>query len=203
MRVSEILRPHLPALYEIINGAHEDYDKLYPPEAKIAHDTSLKAHIINRHMLARSALYAASNPEYIKSFESQRLQGIICNQLLAVLFKKLDRELRGRNHVSKQILDYLNQREIEQIPAVLKLVAGYRENDETGEIIGIWVTRPQGDSNRWELAISDGEAERKGTIPLFDQEDQDEEEVEITPRKEPGEVIPIKPGAKDDGDDKS
>jgi hypothetical protein len=202
MRVSDVLKPHLTALHEIISGAHDDYENFYPPQAKIVHDASTKAHIINRHMLARASLYAASNPRSVKAFESKRLHGIICSQLLAILFKKLDRELRGRNHVSKQIDDYMNQREIDEIPAVLKLVAGYRENDETGEIIGTWVTRPQGDINRWELILSGDEAEQKGTIPLFDQEEQGEEEVEITPRKQPGEIIPIKRGAKDDDDDK-
>lgn len=203
MRVSQILKPHLAAFYDIVQGAHDDYDRLYPVEAKMAHDASVKAHIINSHMRARATLYAIRNPATVKTFESQRLRGIICNQLVAILFKKLDRELRGSNHVSKQIIDYMNQREIELVPAVLKLVVGYRENDETGEVIGIWVTRPQGDSNRWELLVSDEEATPKGTIPLFDQEEEADEEVDITPRRQPGEVIPLKRGDKDNDGDKS
>lgn len=199
MRASQILKPHLPALHEIVQGAHDDYDRLYPAEAKIVHDASLKAHNINEHMRARAIKYAAANPSAVKRFKSRRLQGIICDQAIAIIFKKLDRELRGRNHTSKQIIDYMNQRDISAIPAFLHLVVGYRENEETGHVTGVWVTRPQGDTNRWELMISGAEAVPKGTIPLFDQQDDGDEEVEITPRKQPAEVIPLRREEKDDG----
>lgn len=203
MRVSEVLRPHLRALHEIIAGGHDDYERFYAVEAKLAHDPSAKAHNVNRHMLDRALKYAAANPKLVHPFESQRLRGIIINQLVAIIFKKLDHELRSKNHVSKQIWNYKCQQEIADIPAALKLIAGYRENDETGEIIGIWVTRPSGNLNRWELLVSEGEAKQIGSLPLFGEQEQDDEDVEITPRKQPGEVIPIKRGEKGDGSDQS
>jgi len=200
MRLSDVMRPHLPAVHGIVTGALEDYERLYVSEAKIAHDASCRAHNINRHMLMRAAKYAVTNPATVKTFESKKLQGIICNQLVAFLFKKLDDELRSRNNLTSHIRDYRNQREIAGIPAAVKLIGGYRENDETGELIGVYVTRPSGYGNRWVMLLT-GDDATPVTTPLFEEEEE-QQEVEILPRKEPGEVIPFVRGEKGD-DDKS
>jgi hypothetical protein len=197
MRLSEILKQHSAALYSIISGAHDDYDKLYPPEAKLAHDASCKAHNVQRHMLARASKYAATNPENVKAFECNNLRGIICNQLVAFLFKKLNDELLSRNNETRQIEDYRHQRDIPGIPAVVKLIAGYQENDETGEY-GVYVTRPSGRGNRWEMPLAT-DSTQPTTTPLFAEED-DLQEAEILPRTEPGKVIPLERGKKDDKD---
>ncbi len=115
---------------------------------------------------------------------------------MALIFKKLDENRRARNHVSQQIEDYRHQRNIAGIPAVVKLIAGYLEDEETGEITGIYVTRPSGGVNRWEWLITNDFAAPATTQPLFEDEDEIED-ADIIPRTEPGKVIPLERGKKD------
>lgn len=201
MRLSEALEPHLQAACEIVLGAREDYEKLYSPAAKIAHDSSCKAHITQRHMLMRAFRYAAEHSETVKTFECNRLSGIICDQSFAFIFKKLDDELRSSNNVTRQIISYRSQEEIPGIPAVYKLIAGYREHDETGELLGVYVTRPRGWGINWRIRL-DAIEDAPVTTPLFEEQSEFEEEVLISPRKKPAEVIDFKRG-QDDGKDKS
>jgi len=201
MRLSEALQPHFEAANEIVKGALDDYEKLYPPAAKIAHDPSCRAHIKQRHMLTRAFLYAAEHPETVKTFECNGLSGIICDQSFAFIFKKLDNELRSSNNTTDQIMNYRSQEDIPGIPAIYKLIAGYKEHDETGECMGVYVTRPRGYGNNWRIRIDD-DAVEPTTTPLFEEQNELEEEVSITPRKAPAEVIEFKRG-QDDGKNQS
>ena len=196
MTISEILRPHFGPMYEIISGGFDDYEKLYSGEVKIAHDASCRAHIRNCHMRDRASKYATAHSVDERMFESKGLQGILINQRITILFKKLNDSLRPRNNSTKQIDDYLAQREIAGIPAIVKLVAGYTEDDETGALTGVYVICPSGLQNRWEFHLTVDEAVQV-SIPLFEEE-EDVEEVDIFTRREPGEVIPIRKDGKDD-----
>jgi hypothetical protein len=201
MLLSELLAPHLKAVRAIIDAADDDYAKHYAAEAKIAHDASCKAHCKQRHMLTRALGYAAANDATVKPFKSKNLQGIIIDQRAALIFKKLDSTRRPSNHVSQQIEDYQHQRDILGIPAPIKLIAGYQEDDETGAVLGIFLVRPSGGTNRWELRLDGEEVTKVGSQPLFPDDDDDEiGEADILPRTEPGKVIPIERGRKDGED---
>lgn len=184
------LRDHFPAIRKIITDGIEDYETHYLPGAKTAHDASCRAHCIQRQMLGRALDYAAANNAAAKEFDSNGLRGILIAEY-AIVFKKLGRKHKATNHDSGQIADYKAQRDIPGIEAICHLIAGYQENEQTGETNGIFLTRPNGKGLPTVLELKETGIKIIGTTPLF-AEDQAVEEVEIFRRKAPGEVIPIK-----------
>lgn len=190
MKLSVALPPHFKGFFEIISGCFEDYEQFYSPEAKMAHDRSCRAHNRNAHMRERASRYAARTPD-VTMFESRGLIGILIKQCIAVLFKKLDDDRNPRNNLTAQMEDYLNQEEIEGIEAPIKLIAGYTENKETGEMAGAYIIRPSGiGHNRWELQLTSEETAPMAT-ELFE-EDDEIQEADVTKRREPAIVIPFK-----------
>jgi hypothetical protein len=191
MKLSAALQPHLKPIYEIISGSFGDYDKFYSPEAKITHDSSCRAHIRNSHMRDRAVKYAAKTSN-VKPFESMGLQGIVIDQYVAIVFKKLDDDRRPRNNLTNQMKGYLRQESLEGIEAPVKLIAGYTES-ETGDMAAAYVTRPSGiRQNKWELLVTDEEAKTVVT-PLFE-DDIEIEEAEIKGRKESAEIFRLRIG---------
>lgn len=190
MKLSTALQPHLKGIHEIISGCFDDYDKFYSPEAKLAHGPSCKAHNLNEHMRERASRYAARTPG-VGIFDSQGLRGILINQCIALVFKKLDDERNPRNNITDHMTDYLNQKPIEGLEAQIMLVAGYTENKETGEMAEAYLIRPSGvGHNRWEMLLSAGNTTPVVT-ELFDQDDEIEE-ADVTKRREPAKIIPFK-----------
>ena len=188
----ELLKRHLPGLHKLVVDGHADYETLYAAEAKLAHDASCRAHCKQRHILTRALDYAAANPGEVKKFESKRLEGIVISSY-AIIFKKVNASLLSANHASDHIEEFRAQKQLEGVDAVRNVIVGYQEDDQTGQVAGVFLIFPNGPKNgqEYQLTGSDYVAEDTNTTPLFNEE-HDVKEVEIFTRKGPGEVVPFK-----------
>jgi len=149
-----------------------------------------RAHILNAHMRDRALKFASKTAD-VEPFESKGLHGILIQQSVAVIFKKLDGDRNPRNNLTSHMEDYLKQEQIDGIPAPIKLIAGYTENKETGEMADAYVIRPSGvGQNRWEMPLR--MEDTSAVVQELFEDDEEIEEADIRERKKPAEIIQFK-----------
>lgn len=188
--------PYFEALRDVVVGADDDYKNHYTPAAKVVHDPTCRAKNRSCHMIDRANKLAAMRPRKIKSFDSQGLQGIVIEDRAAVIFKKMDGDLRTRNNMTDHIEDYLRQQPIDGIEALHYFVVGYTEDQITGEITGVYMTYPNGRGVYYYFTLSAG-AEDGIVEDLFPPEPPSDEPPMLKPKTQPGEVVKF-PKKKDD-----
>lgn len=182
--------PYFDDLCEaIVQGAEKDYQSEYSEKARRqVHDASLRAHCRQRHMLDRLALLAAENIKKIQVFESEGLLGVVIENKVALVAKKLDTDLRTRNNMTSHFERYLNQGQLTGIDALHNFVIGYTEDPLSGQLTGVYLVYPKSKYGRY----YEFELTGKGGISTV---------FELFPAQEDQPTInPIGDSAKDDSD---
>jgi hypothetical protein len=167
-RAEVFLRPYFDDLYAaIVSGAQDDYTENYTPKAKAVHDPSIRAQCRNGHMRDRLTLLAAANPRKMRAFKSEGLIGIVIEETISVIAKKLDPDLRTRNNMTPHFERYLNQSKLPGIDGTNNFVIGYTEDPMTGALTGIHMTYPKSKYGRHYEFTLNGAGAASTVIELF------------------------------------
>lgn len=152
----EALKPYLGRIYESIYGAWDDYKK-YPDWAKLSHDTTTRANIINGHMIMRATKAFIEEPD-VKIFnpsETKTRQALfVIGKQISLRMKKLGPDLMPRNISTQHVRSLNGQEEFEAIEAASHLVAGYTLNTDQTEIEKVYVVCPNNDKIYWEIELT-------------------------------------------------
>lgn len=151
---TERLAPHISALYKIPHEAWVTYLNDIPEKMRMIFCRRTRASALHNLMIDKAAQYADS-VEGVKLFETNKLYGLMIENI-AIRFKKFNELNLSSNQLTKQVVNFRNQVQIEGIDAVHYLELGYSLDTYEREISQITLTCPSGvRSNLWELEIND------------------------------------------------
>jgi hypothetical protein len=154
-QVEQILKNELPLIRQCIRMGWDRYMKDYPIALRTEHSSRSRASLVHDHivMFARQIL--------------EPRQGICCHEInklfivsfdcgIAIRFKKLDECFRASNIRTQQSMDFMEQEDLPEIQAAVKLQAGYRLNMLETDLEGIYVTCPASrQANSWVLELAE------------------------------------------------
>lgn len=185
----EILEPHLAAFYQVPNEAWSDYLDI-PEKTRLVFSRRTRASAVHDYMISRAAKYAES-VDGVRLFNLNMLYGLIIENI-AIRFKKFDESNLSSNQLTKQVINFRNQCQLEGIKAIHNLEVGYSLDKNEMKISQVTLACPSGiKNNLWEIEINEFKP-LELVIDLFHEyQEEDIQPAKIKPKKK-GEVIPIK-----------
>jgi hypothetical protein len=174
------LADHLEALRGLIASAWKRFHELVLPEAQVEMTPRSRASAVHDLIIGAAKRYAASR-EDVRFFERQDMKGLVFLERYAIRFKKLDESAHSRSRLTKQVLDFRAQLELDGIDAVHHLEAGYVLNKEQTAIHQIMLACPAGRANHWVTLLKE-ESAQMPIVPLVQQDLLEDEEPIIKPK---------------------
>lgn len=112
---------------------------------------------------------------------------------ICLRFKKFDTSLSSRNQPTSQVKAFRGQQQLDGVPAMHNLEAGYTVNEFEQSISGLHIVCPNGNSNYWEMELlEDGVS--TPIVDIFNTEDltsDSESQPARYRRKKSGVIIPF------------
>lgn len=189
-QVEEILKPYLMIFAECFRGGMADYSTKYI-ETRMVHSARTRANIFRDHVVDHARRNFAGK-EFVRSVETAN--GLFCIEIdgegsgiegrLLIRFKKLNGKLQASNVLTKQAVDFNDQKEVlpqpvqmslfgdlskVKLPLPTNLNAGYIPNELWTGLEGMYLTCPNGKrSIAWFANIGGtaGEGQQGRLIPL-------------------------------------
>ena len=154
----QVLNPYLEKVYACITGAWTDYMK-YEEWARVAHDATTRANIINGHMISRAMKAFIEEPK-VKIFapkETRTRQALfVFDRKISLRLKKLSPDLMPQNVVTGRGKSLNSQEKFPDIEAASHLVAGYTLTPLQTEIEQVYLVCPNNKKIYWELELREG-----------------------------------------------
>ena len=143
--------------------------------------------------------------EMARILDKSGLKLFVFEDTIAIRIKKHDDDLASRNQPTRQVKDFLGQRQLDGVPAVHHLEMGYVLDPSQTEITSTNLVCPNGHGNRpyWHIELQD-EGYQVEVTDLFDRSRNEQEEPESETgarwkQRDSGVVIPFKRIVKPDG----
>jgi len=149
----DALSKHLPAFYQVVMGAWNDYMS-YPIEKRIVHSPRSRASLIHDHMIDRATKYAIRETD-VHIIERSKLYLFVFGDNIAIRFKKFDEKLEPRNQPSNQVYKFRHQEQLPGVRAAHNLEAGYILADDEQSVRAIHLVCPTGNKPHWEILLTE------------------------------------------------
>lgn len=177
------LERHMPAFFEITNGAWQDYHSKISQECQLIFNATARANNVHAFMIERASRYAeACGAESVKLFRHQQMQGLVIDQRYAIRFKKLNEDNKSRNQPSQQVRRFRDQIEFPDFPKAHHLELGYVLDDSQAKFLESRLVSPSGEGYKWFCKLSPAEAVPK-VVDIFELAEVEEVEAEVVPRE--------------------
>lgn len=187
----------LPAMSEFRPIMLEAWDEWLHLPAKFRSKMSPSARAMAVHdLIIDSATRRLSG--FARVFDKAGLKLFVFDDAICMRFKKHDEDLASRNQPTQQVKDFLGQQQLEGVPAIHNLEAGYILDSSETTIVSTNLVCPNGRRNRpfWHVELRD-EGYQCEVTDIFDRSKPAEEEQDTQPgsrwkSRESGIVIPFK-----------
>lgn len=177
---------HLPAFFDIPNGAWDDYHSKISPECQLIFNATARANNVHAFMIERASKYAEACGGSVKLFRCQQMRGLVIDQRYAIRFKKLDEDNNSRNQPSRQVRRFRDQIEFPDFPKAHHLELGYVLDNSQTKFLEARLVSPSGDGFAWFCKMLPFAAVPK-VVDMF--EHVEAEEAEVVPREK---VVPLR-----------
>ena len=152
--VERIVGPYYPLLSQCIEGAWEEFCASVPPGVRAKIGKRARAAVIHDLMVhhAYRVFQGVSGINFVsaRGYVHMSIRG-----RLLVRMKKLDSKGRPANYQTQQVKDLNAGKMLTEIPAALRLVAGYQLNDLQSALDALLIVAPRGRGLAFKLTIKD------------------------------------------------
>jgi hypothetical protein len=195
-----IVGPHFGELFNIISGSWKEYMTDYSTKQRATHCATTRAGIVHDITVERASRYFSE----IDDGDVHNLSGLILftlrgeDDLVAIRFKKFDRQLTTRNQPTHQVRDFKRQQQIDALGHAYHLEAGYVLSKDELEVQQYCLVCPNDNDVFWDIELTATDSVTK-VRDMFEAQPMDDK-VDIVRPKVPTETQ--KHSAKDDAKDK-
>jgi len=154
---NDLLQPHKPLLTKIVLDGIAAYDAgHYSPYVRVVHRTRTVSDIYNDHIVDQARrLFLDTLGTRVREREKHGRTIFIVDDKACLWFKKFDRNLRPRNIMTRQALNYVLQKPMfPDEPSLTNLAIGYRSIDPARTQHEVWATCPGLGANKWTIKLS-------------------------------------------------
>lgn len=164
----ELASPHFAALYNIPHEAWDTYHRDTPSHLLVSYGLRTQASAVHDLIVAGAESYAISSMANggLRTFERQRMRGIVIANTLAIRIKKLDEDSLSRSQITRQVTQFREQIPLEGLDAIHNLEWGYVLNEDQTDIVDIRLVCPSGAGVYWSMRI-DGRCASFDAVDIF------------------------------------
>ena len=161
----EILGSNLKLIRESMVGGWNMWKKM-PAEHRMALGANARASVIHDFTIDCASKLLTD----AKIFDKSYLKLFVFSNIICLRFKKFDTLLNSSNQPTSQVKAFRSQEQLDGLPTIHNLEAGYTVNEIEQSIIGFHIVCPNGKSNYWEMELLEVGVTTP-VVDLFNEED--------------------------------
>ena len=183
----EFLGPHLNTIRQSMVDGWKMWEEI-PSKHRIALSSNARATMVHDFTIDRASKLLTD----ARIFDKSSLKLFVFENV-CLRFKKFDTHLSSKNQPTSQVINFRNQQQLDGIPAIYNLEAGYILNEIEQKITNFYLVCPNGPNNYWEMELLE-EGSTTSVIDIFEGA-SDQDDVSQLPiryrRKKAAKIVPF------------